>query len=80
MLLTREHVDRRLLDIQARQEAGELPKWLAKVLKHGARAAYKAEARERRQQAEDEADSRVRGKAYKSQLISQELYEPESRE
>lgn len=47
-MLTKQHVTQRLRDIKARQEGGELPAWLAKVLSQGVRAAYKAEATERR--------------------------------
>jgi hypothetical protein len=47
-MLTKAHVTQRLRDIKARQEAGELSPWYARILKQGVRAAYKAEARERR--------------------------------
>jgi hypothetical protein len=47
-MLTKIHVVQRLQNIQARQEAGELPKWLAKTLRDGARVAYRVESKQRR--------------------------------
>jgi hypothetical protein len=60
-MLTRQHVDQRLRDLKAREQAGELPEWLSQVLKRGVKVAYRAEAKQRKAARRRVQSARERG-------------------